>query len=83
MSRSGKIGKGCSVKSAEAFIYVNGQTEKLKLPCTIAEFLKKAGWKPTQVVVERNGEVVSRSQVADIQLEDGDKLEVIVPVAGG
>ncbi len=71
------------MKSIEAFIYVNGRTEKVKLPCTIAEFLENAGWKPTQVVVERNGKVVSRSRVADIQLEDGDKLEVIVPVAGG
>lgn len=71
------------MKSVEAFISVNGRAEKLQLPCTIAGFLEKVGWKPSQVVVERNGEVVPRSQLAAIQLEDGDKLEVIVPVAGG
>jgi sulfur carrier protein len=71
------------VKATKASIFVNGRPEKVALPCTVAAVLQKAGWKPTQVVVERNGEVVPKARVATTEIEPGDKLEVIVPVAGG
>lgn len=71
------------MKSAEASITVNGGGELIRLPCTVAQVLDQAGLKPTQVVVERNGSVLPRSLLAETLLEDGDRLEVIVPVAGG
>ena len=71
------------MKPAEATIVVNGQKELICLPCTVAQMLDKAGLMATQVVVERNGNVLSRAMLAQILLNEGDRLEVIMPVAGG
>ena len=66
-----------------ASILANGKPEQVGLPCTVAEFLARCGWKPTQVVVELNGQVMVRSELGRRPLAAGDRLEVIVPVAGG
>jgi sulfur carrier protein len=36
-----------------------------------------------RLAIERNGEIVPRSQFADVQLQDGDKLEIVGAVGGG
>ncbi|MDP1634046.1 MAG: sulfur carrier protein ThiS, partial [Gallionellaceae bacterium] len=36
-----------------------------------------------RVALERNGEIVPRSQFASQQLAEGDRLEVVVAVGGG
>jgi thiamine biosynthesis protein ThiS len=64
-------------------VLVNGQTQEISLPCTVAQFLANHGWKPTQVVVEYNGNILPRSEMEIRAIQDGDKLEIIVPVAGG
>lgn len=66
-----------------ANIAANGERRKVELPCTVATFLKRCGWRSTQVVVEYNGHVLPRSDLAKAELQDGDRLEIIVPVAGG
>ena len=71
------------MKSFEAKVVVNGKSQTVSLPCTIAELLDRAGFKTTQVVVERNGNVLPRAELPATTVEDGDRLEVIVPVAGG
>ena len=71
------------MKSTEGTVVANGKAQKLHLPCGLADFLTSAGWRTTQVVVELNGKVLRRSEVKGIHLQDGDRLEVIVPVAGG
>jgi thiamine biosynthesis protein ThiS len=50
---------------------------------SLLDFLAICGWKATQVVVECNGSIVPREQLGQVQLKEGDELEVIVPVAGG
>jgi thiamine biosynthesis protein ThiS len=71
------------MKSEFATIVANGQERQIELPCSVEDFLRICGWRPTQVVVEHNGNVLSRGTVANVQLKDGDCLEVIQPVAGG
>ena len=71
------------MKSELATIIANGQQKQIKLPCSVEGFLRLCGWRPTQVVVEHNGAVLSRKTVASVQLQDGDRLEIIQPVAGG
>ena len=66
-----------------AKIIANGNIVEVSQSCRLSDWLQQIGWKPTQVVVELNGEVVQRSQVKDIELHDGDRLELILPVAGG
>ena len=70
------------MKGTETLITVNGREELVCLPCTVAEVLDKVGLKVTQVVVERNGKVLSKAVVSQTIVCEGDRLEVIVPVAG-
>jgi len=71
------------MRSEPITILANGKEERLDSPCSVAEFVGAHGWKPTQIVVERNGSVLAREQLQTVMLLDGDQLEVIVPVAGG
>ncbi|MGD1020034.1 MAG: sulfur carrier protein ThiS [Verrucomicrobiia bacterium] len=64
-------------------IVANGTQERLGSACSVAEFIEAHGWKTTQVVVERNGDVLARGELRTLMLANGDRLEVIVPVAGG
>ena len=64
-------------------IIANGKQERLDSSCSVADFIVAHGWKPTQIVVERNGSVLRRDQIQTVMLTNGDKLEIIVPVAGG
>lgn len=41
------------------------------------------GLVPEKVAVERNLEVVPRSTLADVQVEDGDEIEIVHFVGGG
>ena len=66
-----------------AKIIANGILTEIEQPCRLVDWLEQSGWKPTQVVVELSGEVVPRMQLEDVKLFEGDRLEVILPVAGG
>ena len=71
------------MKPERATIVANGQRQELNIPCSVADFVAGCGWKATQVVVEHNGNVLSRGELSGAMLRDGDRLEIIVPVAGG
>ncbi len=66
-----------------ARIVANGDEQEIRLPCTVTAFLLGLGWKPSQVVVERNREVLAKADYDTTALADGDQLEIIIPVAGG
>jgi sulfur carrier protein len=36
-----------------------------------------------RLAIEKNGEIVPRSQFAEVNLQDGDKLEIVGAVGGG
>ncbi|HEX7951560.1 MAG TPA: sulfur carrier protein ThiS [Burkholderiales bacterium] len=36
-----------------------------------------------RIALERNGEIVPRSDFPDLELQDGDALEIVVAVGGG
>jgi thiamine biosynthesis protein ThiS len=71
------------MKPREVSIVVNGQIREVVLPFTVAQLLDDMGFKCTQVVVERNGEVLPRAQLPGVFLDEDDRLELIIPVAGG
>jgi len=71
------------MKPVEVHVVVNGRRESVPSPGTIAQLLADTGWKATQVVVEYNGRVMPRHRLAETCLNDGDRLEIVVPVAGG
>jgi sulfur carrier protein len=63
-------------------ILVNGKLEDLEGPVTIAQFLAQKGVKGN-AVVERNLIIVKRDTYDQVELQDGDQLEVVQAMAGG
>jgi thiamine biosynthesis protein ThiS len=49
----------------------------------VSVLLERLGLGARYALVERNGEPVERSRYAEVRLEDGDRLVVARPVAGG
>lgn len=64
-------------------VVANGKESLIQLPCSVGEYIRQCGWRTTQVVVEHNGKVLNRSDIDNVALANNDRLEVIVPVAGG
>ena len=50
---------------------------------TISEYLATTDYDPKRIAVERNGEIVFKSQYDITFLEDGDSVEVVSFVGGG
>lgn len=50
---------------------------------TVAEYLTTTNYDPKRIAVERNGEIVFKSQYGETVLEHGDSLEVVSFVGGG
>ena len=62
---------------------VNGKNVTLESAMTLADYLAEAGFNAARVVVERNGEIITREHFADVALHADDKLEVVQFVGGG
>ena len=62
---------------------VNGQAQRLEPGANIAQLLEALELAGKRVAVEKNGEIVPRSQYADTRLAEGDALEIVVAVGGG
>ncbi len=50
---------------------------------TVAEVLAETGLESGRTAVERNGEIVFRSEYDSVVLEDGDSVEIVRFVGGG
>lgn len=64
-------------------ISVNGQHRRVRDGMTIADLALDLGLEPTKVAVERNLEIVPRSTLAEVVVEDGDDFEIVTFVGGG
>lgn len=64
-------------------VTANGRQFELDGTMTVAAFVRSRGLDPRYVVVERNGEPLERSRYEDVELADGDRLELVRAVAGG
>lgn len=64
-------------------IRVNGEHRRVPGGISIADLARELGLAPEKVAVERNLEVVPRSTLADVPVEDGDEYEIVTFVGGG
>lgn len=64
-------------------VRINGDHRRIIAGMTIAGLALELGLEPTKVAVERNLEVVPRSTLGQVVLEDGDDLEIVHFVGGG
>lgn len=63
-------------------VYINGE-EKDVAGKTVAEYLESADFDCRRIVVEKNGEIVSKTTYSEVILNDGDEVEVVSFVGGG
>ncbi|CAN5681663.1 sulfur carrier protein ThiS [soil metagenome] len=64
-------------------IRVNGEHRRVAAGLTLAQLAADLGLVPEKVAVERNLEVVPRSTLGQVTVEDGDELEIVHFVGGG
>ncbi|NWG39796.1 MAG: sulfur carrier protein ThiS [Hydrogenophilaceae bacterium] len=68
----------------EAFsLVINGESRSFPEPLTVSGLVEALDLTGKRVAVERNGEIVPRSQHGETRLVNGDKLEIVVAVGGG
>lgn len=64
-------------------IIVNGTPREIPDGLTVAELLPHLGFPSTRVAVERNREVVRKTDREAVALAEGDVLEIVTFVGGG
>lgn len=62
---------------------INGETRQFPAPLTVSGLIDKLGYTGKRIAIERNGEIVPKSQHAMTALATGDQLEIVVAVGGG
>lgn len=62
---------------------VNGNLQECPAGTTVTALLEQLSLTGRRVAVERNGEIVPRSEHSLTALVDGDQIEIVVAVGGG
>ena len=64
-------------------IVVNGEPRELEPGTRLLDLLASLSLDPRAVAVEKNGEVLRRAQLGEVELQPGDRLEIVRFVQGG
>lgn len=64
-------------------ILLNGAATALVDVRTVHDLVVHLGYEGKRIAVERNGDIVPRSQHAQASLAEGDRVEIVVAVGGG
>lgn len=62
---------------------INGEKQTLLEPVYLDVFLKREGYQKNRIAVERNGEIVPKSEYEKVIVTDSDTLEIVTFVGGG
>ncbi len=71
------------VSEGTVSIKVNGAHRRVRAGMSVAGLALELGLEPARVAVERNLEIVPRSTLAAVAVEDGDAFEIVTFVGGG
>ncbi len=63
-------------------IHLNGEERDVQ-SATLAELVSELGLERRMIAIERNLEVVSKSQYGSTRLEEGDRIELVHMIGGG
>ncbi|WP_296891720.1 sulfur carrier protein ThiS [Thiobacillus sp.] len=64
-------------------LLINGESRSFPAPLTLSQLVESLDLVGKRIAIEKNGEIVPRSQHADTWLVSGDRLEIVVAVGGG
>lgn len=64
-------------------LVINGEPGSFPAHLTLAQLIESLDLAGKRIAIEKNGEIVPRSQHASTLLAGGDRLEIVVAVGGG
>lgn len=64
-------------------ITINGTPRQFDAPLTVTQLVENLELAGKRIAIERNGDIVPRSQFNATSLTSGDRLEIVVAVGGG
>jgi sulfur carrier protein len=64
-------------------LLINGEPRQFPASLSVSRLVELLELQGKRVAIERNGEIVPRSQYPETTLADGDRLEIVVAVGGG
>jgi thiazole synthase len=64
-------------------ITLNGETRRIDSLVSVRALLAQLGLDPAKIAVERNLEIVPRSQYTQVMVGEGDRLEIVHFIGGG
>jgi len=62
---------------------LNGEERRFETALSVRSLLTELGLEPAKIAVERNREIVPRSQYDSVAIMDGDRLEIVQFIGGG
>ena len=62
---------------------LNGERQTIASGTTIGELVETLDLKGKRFAIERNGELVPKTEHAQAKLQAGDRVEIVVAVGGG
>lgn len=64
-------------------ITLNGKPHPLEQDRSVADLVRSLGYEGKRIAVERNGDIVPKSQHETTALASNDEVEIVVAVGGG
>ncbi len=64
-------------------VHVNGKEREVQSGLSVFELVESFDLNPMLIVVELNREILSRDQFKDVQVSEGDAVELVHFVGGG
>ena len=64
-------------------VTINGESRQFPKALRVQDLVDELGLAGKRIAVERNGEIVPRSELGAHSIADGDKFEIVVAVGGG
>lgn len=64
-------------------ILLNGEPYQSTSPLTVAGLLESVGYAGQRLAVVLNDEIVPRGRYTEINVSEGDKLDLVMAVGGG
>ena len=64
-------------------IFLNGESREIAEGTSVEALVLTLAEDPRGIAIERNLEIVPKAEHANVQLQDGDRLEVVQFVGGG
>lgn len=64
-------------------VRINGEERTVDEGLTVSELLRSLDLNPGLVVVERNREILDRDRYDEVEVQAGDRLELVHFVGGG